>query len=312
MGYNIEPDSRYTSKSYKWDDFIVFYEDSDIGFPEKANYSTAAMLFDIGVYISSVDSSIDKEELDTVETFVKDNFCFTKGEKIRIGKRRILAFVRAIKGKGVAKKLAERLKISDLKKVGNYLFMVAAADGIIDNSELKAIKNIFADFGIGEELLYTILEEYRLNTKIEESTKIKKGSGNKKEGSKIPSPQKQVKQYIDIDKEVLQTILKDTEEVKGILSQVFTDEEKEEIKQPTQIENDTSLTTDISNFLNIILEKEQWERDELRQLALKNKIMLGTAIEKINYWCEEENGDYLIFEEQGKYLIERNILKEHI
>ena len=35
--------------------------------------------------------------------------------------------------------------------------------------------------------------------------------------------------------------------------------------------------------------------------------MLDSAIEKINYWYEEKNGDYLIFEEQGKYLIQNKM-----
>ncbi|MBP7737934.1 MAG: TerB N-terminal domain-containing protein [Spirochaetes bacterium] len=311
MGLNIEPDARYFSDSYKWDDFIIFYQEENPGIPQKADYAIASMLFDLGVNIASADLKVDKEELDVAEDFIKNNFCTIEHDKIRINKRRQLAEVGAIKGKGIAKKLSERLKVSDLEKIGKYLFMISAVDGVIDKSEIRAIKRIFQDFGLSDEIFNAMLNDYKANSFIQDATKIRKGDKINKEGSIIPERAIVDQDTVKIDQNVLNAVLKDTENVKKILSSVFTSEPemKTEPDKTIPVEEYYELPKELTSFVKLVLQKKSWDREDLRQLAIKNNIMLNSAIEKINYWWEGQKGDYLIYEEQGNYLVQQPVVE---
>ncbi len=311
MGFNIEPDARYFSDSYKWDDFIIFYREENSGIPQKADYAIASMLFDLGVNIASADLKVDKEELDVAEEFIKNNFCTVEHDKIRINKRRQLAEVGAIKGKGIAKKLSERLKVSDLEKIGKYLFMISAVDDVIDKSEIRAIKRIFQDFGLSDEIYNAMLNDYKAHSLIQDATKIRKGDKIHKEGSIIPERAIADKDTIKIDPNVLNAVLKDTENVKKILSSVFVGEPevKTEPEVDMPVEEYYELPKELTSFVKLVLQKKSWDREDLRQLAIKNNIMLNSAIEKINYWWEGQKGDYLIYEEQGNYLVQQSVVE---
>jgi len=309
LGYNTEPDSRYSSKSYKWSDSIIFYKTSALGIPQNSNYAIASMLFDLGIYISRADSHLDKEELETVENFIINNFCSDEKEIKRITNRRKLAEIGLIKGIGVAKKLANHLKVGELKKIGNYLFLVAAADGIIDKSELKAINKIFSDFGLDENFLNITLDEYREKVTVEDSTKIKQGEKEKNSGSSIPEPTPiQTPKTIHIDSEKLKTVIKDTEEVKQILTKVFSNDNELKQEEKPILNDKYKLPKNLSDFLNKIIQKDSWGKAELRKLAIENQIMLDSAIEQINYWCDEEVDDYLISEKEENYYIKKVLL----
>jgi len=308
LGYNIEPDSRYTSKSYKWNDCVIFYKTDTPNIPQNSNYAIASMLFDLGVYISRADTHLDKEELETIEFFIINNFCSNEKDIKRIINRSKLAEAGFIKGIGIAKKLANHLKVRELKKIGSYLFMVAAADGIIDKSELKAINKIFNDFGLDNNFLNITLDEYRAKVIIEDSTKIRHGNKICKTGSLIPKPQlNQQQDFINIDSEKLKAIIKDTEDVKQILKDVFSDEEQNQEIEPISVYKN-ELPKTISEFLNKIIQKDNWTKTELRKLAIENKIMIDSAVEQINYWYEEETGKYLILEKEEDYFINKKVL----
>jgi hypothetical protein len=144
---------------------------------------------------------------------------------------------------------------------------------------VAALEKIYKGFGFPENDLHKLLHEGTDAT------------------SETPAP-------IELDKEKIKQLQKDSEQVATLLSGIFQDEEGPVPQKPAPQKPDTqnlfpqkqdtqdasvqntknrlNIDTAHSDFLNIIIERTEWQRNELNEMAKQNGFMLDGAIEMIN------------------------------
>ena len=72
--------------------------------------------------------------------------------------------------------------------------------------------------------------------------------------------------------------------------------------------NNIEIESSLQGLVNIIIEKENWTRNELLN-AIQNKgMMLSSAIDEINEWSEEEYGDFLVEEDNDVYIVNEDVV----
>ena len=95
----------------------------------------------------------------------------------------------------------------------------------------------------------------------------------------------------------------------------FFAEEQAEILKSEPIEADnledddkTDIENGLQNIVNIIIEKENWTRNELLNVIQNKGMMLSSAIDEINEWSNEEFGDFLVEEDDDVYLVNEDVV----
>lgn len=81
------------------------------------------------------------------------------------------------------------------------------------------------------------------------------------------------------------------------------------VREDSKILVVNELTDDLRRFCQAIITKDVWITNELRHLALENNLMHNDAIDKLNEWSNKKYHDDLMIEEDGKFLVQRDILK---
>ncbi|MCD7879541.1 MAG: TerB N-terminal domain-containing protein [Candidatus Gastranaerophilales bacterium] len=158
----------------------------------------------------------------------------------------------------------------------------------------------------------------KITENLEESDDVvvvEKGTATKKKGSKIPANVESGENVeLKLDTEKLEKIKINTSEIHNVLQEIFA-EEQAEILKSEPIENDnseddnkTEIENGLQNIINIIIEKENWTRNELLNVIQNKGMMLSSAIDEINEWSNEEFGDFLVEEDDDIYLVNKDVV----
>lgn len=187
------------------------------------------------------------------------------------------------------------------------------ADGIVKDSELKILQKIFKQLGLSEDYLNSALSE--LINKADDVVIVEKGTSTKKKGSKIPANiELDDKLELKLDTKKLEKIKINTSEIHNVLQEIFAEEQAEILKsEPIEVDNSedvdkTEIENGLQNIVNIIIEKENWTRNELLNVIQNKGMMLSSAIDEINEWSNEEFGDFLVEEDDDVYLVNEDVV----
>lgn len=317
-GYLIEPDARIINKCYKPDDKVIVYKPDNIVSFEEYNsekYSTASIFTDLGFKVSIADNNICDKEIKYILDFVTEKFDMDEITKERLMHRMLLAREQDINISGLLKKITENAALEDLQSLGKYFVCIAAADGFILPEELEIVKKYFKQMRLTEDYLDTLLSEFKSNT--DAPVLIKEVESTTKSGSIIPKPVESVSDEVQtnkaliLDKEKISNILADTSNVQRVLHDIFSAEDGTEciVEEPDEVEvaDESYLESNYMDFINFLLEKSEWAEFELLGICQNLGLMLNSAIDKINEWADENFGDFLIEEDDGKYQINNDI-----
>jgi len=300
---NIEPDPSYFRKTLKYDDNVCIFKD-EVSPLEGAEYSTIAMLMDLGISLAHADGSYNESEDKIIEQLITDRFCSNdESLKTRASKRLLIYKESPPRIAGLIKKLSERLKMKELTTLGNFLFEIAYADGTFDKNEEKFLIKTFKGLGISD--FYNKLKDDFTSNEGNHTIRISNGK-KKATGESIPTENTNHNEILNIDHKKLRSLEEETKSVQSALSEIF---KEEDISPPvTAPQGETiELALNEKEFLEKILEFPKIERDKLRAMAKDHGFMLGQIVDKINNWAEEVHGDYLIFDE-GDYVIEQALV----
>lgn len=145
----------------------------------------------------------------------------------------------------------------------------------------------------------------------EEVVIVEKGTGKKRKGSKIPTNiELNGKVELKLNAEKLEKIKINTSEIHSVLQEIFAEEQAEILKaEPIETTNSEDMDkTEIENIVNIIIEKENWTRNELLNVIQNKGMMLSSTIDEINEWSNEEFGDFLVEEDDDVYLVNKDVV----
>ena len=225
----------------------------------------------------------------------------------------LIVHTKEINTNDTIKKLIKMLNESSKETVSKFIISVAKVDGIIKDSELKILQKIFKQLGLSEDYLNSSLSELINNT--EEVVIVEKGTGTQRKGSKIPTNiELNEKVELKLNAEKLEKIKINTSEIHSVLQEIFAEEQAEILKaEPIETANSedmdkTEIENGLQNIVNIIIEKENWTRNELLNVIQNKGMMLSSTIDEINEWSNEEFGDFLIEEDDDVYFVNKDVV----
>ena len=312
-GYCIEPDAKIIQKPYKINTNVIVYKDFNYQ-GEIKDYTIASLFTDIGYQIALEDNELLQVEIAYIENYIKKEFNLSPSERYRLQMRgELLVHTKAINTSETIKKLIKMLDDTGKETIAKYIISVAMADGIVKDSELKILQKIFKQLDFSDDYLNSILSE--LINSNDDVVTVEKGTSIKKKGSKIPTEiETDEKVELKLDAEKLEKIKINTSEIHNVLQEIFAEEEAEVLKsEPVEKnspenEDNIEIESSLQGLVNIIIEKENWTRNELLN-AIQNKgMMLSSAIDEINEWSEEEYGDFLVEEDNNVYIVNEDVV----
>ena len=278
------------------------------------DYHMAALFTDIGLKIALEDNELLPIEMSYIENYIKKEFTLSPSERLRLQMRtELIVHTKEINTNDTIKKLIKMLNDSSKETVSKFIISVAKVDGIIKDSELKILQKIFKQLGLSEDYLNSSLSELINNT--EEVVIVEKGTGTKRKGSKIPTNiELNEKVELKLNAEKLEKIKINTSEIHSVLQEIFAEEQAEILKaEPIETTNSedmdkTEIENGLQNIVNIIIEKENWTRNELLNVIQNKGTMLSSTIDEINEWSNEEFGDFLVEEDDDVYLVNKDVV----
>lgn len=306
LGYAIEPDSRLQHKVYSLEESAVIYPLPEINSPIiKENYLMMVQIFNFMVIALNGKGPVEAGLLQLITDFIIEHLAPQEELKLRVNKRALLAKaggIRALPLKRMVDHLSRQLHINELFLIGGRLFEFSAAGGTIKREQIKLLKMIFEAFDLRKDYFDSLLVRYSDCCEQEKApSKL----------TKVSPPQKL--EPIEIDHNRLRDIMEETSEVQQLLGTIFDDKDSEELPQPLEIAGvelaPFTLPPELEGVLQELLLKESWTKTELRGLVMERGLMFDNTLDELNYWCEEQTGDYLLNEESGGYRVKRELLK---
>jgi uncharacterized tellurite resistance protein B-like protein len=308
VGYAIEPDTRLTRRSYRWEErFTVFlrvYDDP----VDPVRYTAAACLLKLGLHVAQADGTVDEGELALITAHIAEAFDLNEHECRRIEALRHLLLVEGADIAGIGGRIADVIPETRRVQVGRLLVAVAAADGTISRSEITALRRCFRALALKPDVLEAALAE--LAPDSDETTVVIEGRTlPRRPGERIAPPPRtdDRREGISLDRAKIAAILTETHEVATLLAQAMNLEEAEPdvaVVDVTPAEQDAPTDGPprrYAGFYTELIAAETWSEDEL---------LLHAALEEINDWAFDALGGPVAYQEGGQLEIDHELIRD--
>lgn len=282
------------------------------------NYELALMMLELGMVIASADKQIDEDELEQIANFLSSHFRLGHIESYKLEVYRELLRIQPPTLAGIVKKLKASLTLDQVELLLQFLVGVAAANGEIVSSEVKALERIYAALGVDTAKLDTLIQKlHSLDEPVEIRKEIPRTAGEALPEIEKPKQESRVK----LNQEYLRQILDETAKVTSILAEAIKESEEDfedyaPSPQPiglarSQMEHQWLSTLDkkYHEALAELVILQEWNKQEFQALARKHGLMPDGFIDTINSWSDEHLGDFLI-EEGASIKVNKNLLEK--
>lgn len=270
MGYRMAPDPFYHHVKAEVDGVLVLYaagEGHRVS-PTPA-FTSAVMMLRLGAIVAMIDNNLDQSERTVLENAIDHNPGFNEEEKRSLHAYLNWQLHTPANMTGMKNRLA-LLNSAEKAAVGQFIVSVACSDGRIEAAEIKQLEKIYSGLGLDPSTLSGIIHQY--STTGQPSAQAY--------GQETPAPQE-----FTLDASVLARHESATDDVRKLLSTIFTENETEPRDAATHPEPQTEgLDLAHSQLYERLREKEQWPRKEATDLCGHFGLMLGGALEVINDW----------------------------
>ena len=182
-------------------------------------------------------------------------------------------------------------------ELGQVALAMAAADGVVDPGEIKAIERLYKAIGLTTDGVYSDL--HALTARSEPVTVRR--AGEQARGFAIPPPPEREGTVV-LDAGRVASLMADTARVSSVLGEIFRDDDAEEELEETQEDIGSGfqgLDAQHAAFLGELLTRPHWDETEFATLAGQFRLMQAGALETLNEWSFERFGDVLIEEYEG-------------
>ncbi|NLN76351.1 MAG: hypothetical protein GX139_08570 [Armatimonadetes bacterium] len=333
VGYVLVPDFRITGQAYKCDDTVgIFRPKGEPTLPADDSFIPATRVLKLGVAMAASDGMITGEEVEHITNFLETEFGLGPDDLRRLEVYREVLSVDPPSMRSVAAQLKAVLSKDQLLMLCHFLVGLAAADGGIPKDEIKVLRSTYAAFEVDEADLFALLND--ISTSSDGSVEIATAAPTRP-GEPIPPRAKaidepiitidhnKVRWLINESKEVsrilgeaMQEIIPDNEPILSVSGPGITADLSEQTNAAVVADGHTSLVSSeilelldqrYHKLLDLLLDSDEWTRDEFNSLVRQHGLMPSSTIEVINSWSDEHLGDFLI-DESDSLSINRQII----
>jgi tellurite resistance protein len=318
LGFGVEPDPRFGGGGIKPDQTAVIFELVDTRLKSATPaYRVATLLLHLTALVATSDGRVQEEEERELEAHLERFVAFNRDERQRLRMHLRWLLGQQPRFAGMKQRLA-RVDARQRQKLAEYAVAMAAADGVIEASEVRTVENIYELLGFDPAVAHQELHELRAEEKdrlpAQEPTVVRSGS-KVESGFSIPEvPEIAPTGDLQLDSRRIQQVLADTEAVSTILSEIFEDGEGKsgEVVNPVIAESETEhngLDTAHALLLESLADSTELSRAGFERLAAEFGLPPDGAYEVLNELAFE-NVDAPLFEGSDPIDVNLAVLRE--
>jgi len=260
-----------------------------------SNFSKLLLFIRLAVLTAQADTVLNEKERNLVNDLIDQDEKLSENEKISL-QSFFLWCMNAPNNTAGLKQQIETMNDSNKSHFRKILIQIALADGKIESAEIKQLEKIYTMLGLDKSLIPSDLHQYRTQKNINKTSSI------------VTS----LKPSFTLDSQILAQHEAETKEVQSLLDSIFSEdsienEKPEVLVQEQVIEN--GLDSQHSELFEMLIQKEKWLRDDIKEICAKLNLMVEGAIETINDWAYDLV-DAPVLEDDGDIYIDQDIVDE--
>ena len=308
LATGMAPDPRFALRSPKLGEPVVLFRlPEEIAALEEVSekYKEILTIVALGSFVAHADGTIAAKERNVLATRI-DNAGVSAAERARLHAN--LQWMLAVPPDlGLFRRRLQDVPEDIRHELGQVALAMAAADGVIDPEEIKAIERLYKVMALTTDGVYSDLHAL---TARDELVTVRP-AGEQDQDFVIPPPPEHDTKVV-LDAERVASVMANTARVSSVLGDIFRDDEPEDEREET-LEDTGSVFSGLdaqhAAFLGELLTRSHWEEAEFATLAGQFRLMQAGALETVNEWSFERFGDTLIEEHEG-YEINTDVIAE--
>ena len=291
QGIGITPDLRYSNVNLtKHRHAAVFRLDAEDVEPSE-RYQAATVLLQLGAAVSAADGTISAEEERLLEAQLEESLQLSLADRTRL--RAYLQWL-LVEPPTLARMKSRMAALTDSQRgqVARFAITIAGADGVVSSDEVKVLNRVYSLLGLKDDQLHRDIHDLASMPPTQPVTVLRP---DERTSHRIPAPpaQERDSEVVELDREKIMAIMKDTREVANLLTDIFEGPaEPEPPEEDDAGEEDLVPTTaDIAGGLldpahaelvRFLASRPNWPRSEFEEASSKLGLMPAGAIEAIN------------------------------
>lgn len=320
LGYGIEPDPLFGGMKARATDLVCIFSAPDSHIvrqePRPAYLLATSIVTLVAGIATSSASGLGPEELKWLG-WIKERLALSDVESLRL-RAHVQWLVAKRLSVSQVKRAIGTVPIAEREEIADFAASVAAADGVIEKSEVAFLEKIYDELGVPRQKLYTALHRAasEVASPTDEPVTVQPQTEKGPTFRIPPAPARKAKKPASgpiIDTRKVQAVVEDTKRVSDVLSDIFKEEESTKPEAPTAVEADSGLFAGLdpqhAQLVAILIKTSEWSRAAFEDQAKKLGLMPDGALEVINEWSLETLDEALI--EDGEPLsVNRELLQD--
>ena len=307
LSTGMAPDPRFALRSPKLGEPVVLFRlPEEITSLEEVSekYREILIIVALGSFIAHADGTVAEKERNALESRIR-KAGLSAAERARL-------FANLQWMLAVPPDLALfRRRLKDVPEnirheLGQVTLAIAAADGVINPEEIKAIEKLYKAMDLATNGVYADLHAL---TARDELVTVRPAGEQERDFVIPPPPEHDGKVVLDAKR--VASVMANTAQVSSVLGDIFRDDEPEDEQEILEDTGDvfSGLDAQYAAFLGELLTRSYWEEAEFATLAGQFQLMQSGALETVNEWSFERFGDMLIEEHEG-YMLNPEVIAE--
>lgn len=309
-GIGIEPDARFGGAVPDPQDKVVLFADAgERMLQATARYTAAAVMLRLAVAVAWADGAATEAEQSLLSKKLEQWLHLTDAERRRLGAYLKLLLAEQPSTAGL-KKAIEPLDMRAREAIGDFLALLAQVDGTVTTAEVKTLEKLFKLLGLDAGAVYG-----KVHAAATEPVTVKMAQVTATHAiPPAPTPAAKPRaSAVQLDPARLAALKADSERVSAMLGNIFAGEAEPEpiadSEDDPEVESILGLDATSSALLRTLLERTQWSRADLEELAADRGVMLDGALERINEAALDAHGSPL-FEGADPVELNQTVVKE--
>ena len=283
----MEPDILNGAKTPKADDTVVLFS-VPAGEPVSrgsATYQAATLTVQLATAVALADGDMGAEELSQLRLQIEGWTHLTPShqQRLRAHMRYLLDSPPSLT---VLKKKLDPLAAPAKEAIAKFMSVVAQADGQVSPAEIKMLEKVYKALGVDPK---------RVFSDVHAVAAAAPGGKPVSAASAVSASQaaKPASAGFQLDAARIAALQQDTDKVSALLSNIFTEEPIEPAVLPLAAASEPEEPAEVpfglvgldaahTSFVNQLVSRPEWTREELLDLASDLDLMLDGALERVN------------------------------
>jgi uncharacterized tellurite resistance protein B-like protein len=286
-GLGMEPDVRFGgSVPSTGSTVVLFADDAPTAAAEpSARYSAAALTLQLGAAVAVADGESSDIEKSLLTRQLGEQLQLNESERRRLQARLRLLLIVPPKLTGLKSQVGA-LDAAHRDAIGEFLALVALADGVVTPSEVSALEKAFRLLRLDPQSVYS-----KVHVAATEPVAVRPAIPEAAGHPILGRPAAGRGAALRLDPSKVAALRADSERVSAILGSIFAPEVIESEPVVASVAPDTSepketllmgLGAEHSAFVRTLLTRARWTRAELEELAGDRGFMLDGTLEQVN------------------------------